>query len=66
MSQLAQELAAGMQAHIIWLQRDAAYLYARAADARERGGEFVACLIQQNAAHSARMARIALGIESWT
>lgn len=51
----------------LWLQTDAAYLYREAAAARDSGkpaSAFVATMIQDNAAHSARLARQALGIEA--
>lgn len=45
---------------VLWLQRDAAYLYAEAAKARDSGkptSGWVATLIQENAAHSAALER---------
>jgi hypothetical protein len=50
----------------IWLQRDAAYLYSMAAAQRDSGkpaSDWLASQIQNNAAHSARLARQAIGIE---
>jgi hypothetical protein len=57
--QLKEESAA-------WLQHDAAYLYRMARDYRDRGGilaHWHASLIQNNAAHSARLARQHLGMK---
>jgi hypothetical protein len=47
----------------IWLQRDAAYLYAQATKYREQGRAWMATLVQDNAAHSARLARQQIGLE---
>lgn len=48
----------------IWLQKDAAYLY-RCADAyRNLGDGWLASQVQENAAHSAKLARQRMGIES--
>lgn len=50
----------------IWLQNDASYLYNEASNARDSGkpaSDFVATKIQENAAHSAKLARQELGIE---
>ena len=42
----------------IWLQLDARYLYAQADRYRETPGKrWLACMMQQNAAHSAKLAR---------
>lgn len=47
----------------VWFQIDAAYLH-RCADAyREQGDDWLAIRVQNNAAHSARMARHFAGIE---
>jgi hypothetical protein len=49
-----------------WLQNDAAYLYREAdikRDSPKPASDWVATKIQDNAAHSARRARIVLGIE---
>jgi hypothetical protein len=49
-----------------WLQQDAAYLYRMAATKRDSDAwarDWVATKIQDNAAHSAKRARIVLGIE---
>lgn len=51
----------------IWLQNDAAYLYGQAAKVRDGGkpaSDWVATQTQNNAAHSARLARQAIGLES--
>lgn len=48
----------------IWLQRDAAFLYSQASkkrDSKEPASSWVATVIQDNAANSARLARQALG-----
>lgn len=55
----------------LWLQEDARYLYAEAAKYRDGGTgryatwthEWLAIKVQNNAAHSARLVRRALGIE---
>lgn len=50
-----------------WYQIDAAYLYREADKIRDRGGladVWLATLIQNNAAHSARQARLLMGIET--
>lgn len=51
---------------IIWLQNDAAYLYREAEKKRDSNAPasaWVATKIQDNAAHSAQCARIALGVD---
>lgn len=55
------------KAGVTWFQNDAAYLYEWARIYRDRG-QFVdlwlAARVQENAAHSARMARLGLGLEA--
>ena len=43
-----------------WLQEDAAYLYRQARIFRDAGNDFLATQVQENAAHSAGLARAAL------
>lgn len=45
----------------IWLQNDAQYLYRMARVHRDTGNKFCAAQVQDNAAHSASLARAALG-----
>lgn len=44
----------------IWLQEDAAYLYLKAGIFRDAGNDFLATQVQENAAHSAGLARAAI------
>ena len=48
----------------IWLQNDAAYLYRCADAARAAGDAWLASRVQDNAAHSAKLARERMGMES--
>lgn len=41
----------------LWLQHDAAYLYREAGRYRDLGNAWMATAVQNNAAHSARLAR---------
>jgi hypothetical protein len=50
--------------HVIWLQVDAAHLYSWARKYTDQGQAWLAVKVQENAANSARLARIALSIES--
>ena len=43
-----------------WLQEDAAYLYRQARIFRDAGNDFLATRVQENAAHSAALARAAI------
>ena len=44
----------------VWLQEDAAYLYLKARSFRDAGNDFLATQVQENAAHSAGLARAAM------
>jgi hypothetical protein len=46
----------------IWLQNDARYLYLMSGVHRDCGNHWLAKLVQENAAHSAALARAAMGV----
>lgn len=51
----------------IWLQQDAAYLYAQAREKQDHpslASTWLACRNQEAAAHSSKLARQLMGIES--